>query len=340
VGQKGFSLQSLTQKTNNIKIVQETLQKYLRAFKKLRIDRAHGIAPHKPILLISVLQTFQNGINNNQRIYITPELVALFKSNWNSLVTSNHDCRFALPFYHLTSDKFWKLIPKPGFENILQLSASMRNFANLNAAVDCAVIDIELFELMRDKKSNEILIQFLLDEYFPNSKGNFKNTSGGQQNLLDDIENKILKEPSEEYRQEIMKLLEQKNEEEIFLRGSLFKREILKIYNNTCCISRMKIDATINVSMVDACHIVPFSESFDDTVTNGIALCPNLHRAFDRGLIAIDKDYKVIVSNSFKEDETNYSIRAFEGKEIHLPKLKSYYPLRENFGWHKINVFK
>jgi len=309
-------------------------------FQKLKIDRAHGIAPHKPILLISVLQTFQNGINNNQRIYITPELVALFKSNWNSLVTTNHDCRFALPFYHLTSDKFWKLIPNPGFENILQLSASMRSFANLNAAVDCAFIEEDLYELMKDKNSNKILTHFLIDEYFPNSKGNFNNSSGSQQNLFDDIENKILKESSEEYRQEIKKMLEQKNEEEIYLRGSLFKRKIPKIYDNTCCISGMKVDATINVSMVDACHIVPFSISYDDTVTNGIALCPNLHRAFDRGLIAIDENYKVVVSNTFREDETSYRIRNFEGKMIQFPKLESYYPLKENFGWHRKNVLK
>lgn len=320
--------------------MQEHLQKYLKAFKGLRIDRAHGIAPHKPILLISVLQTFQNGIADNQRIYITPELVALFKSNWNSLVTSNHDCRFALPFYHLTSDKFWKLIPNSGFENILQLSASMRSFANLNAAIDCAIIDEELSELMKENRSNEILMQFLLDEYFPNSKDNFNNSIDGQKNLFENIEDKILKEPSEEYRQEIKKLLEQKNDEEIFLRGSLFKREIPKIYNNTCCISGMRIDATISISMIDACHIVPFSVSYDDTVTNGIALCPNLHRAFDRGLISIDDDYRVLVSKSFKEDETCYSIGVFDGKEIKLPTWKSYYPLSENFGWHRKNVFK
>lgn len=298
------------------------------------------MAPHKPVLLIAVLQAFQNGLFKNRFIYITPELVAYFKSNWNKLVTSNHDCRFSLPFYHLTSDKFWKLIPNPGFENLVQLSASMRSFANLNAAVNCAIIDEDLYELMKDKNSNVILMQFLLDEYFTISKGYFNNSSGGQQNLFDDIENKILKEPSEEYRQEIKKLLEEKNEEEIFLRGSLFKREIPKIYNNTCCISGMKIDAIINVSMIDACHIVPFSVSYDDTVSNGIALCPNLHRAFDRGLIAIDEDYKVLVSNSFMEDETSYSIGAFEGKEIQLPKMKSYYPLKENFGWHRKNVFR
>ena len=318
----------------------ESLQKYLSGFRKLRIDRAHGIAPHKPVLLLSVLQAFQSNLITNNRIYITPELVALFKANWSLLVTSNHDCRFALPFYHLTSDKFWNIIPKSGFENILQLKASMRSFANLNAAVDCAIIEDDLLALMKDQKSNGILQQFLLDEYFPNTKVNFSNSTSGQQNLFDDIENKILNEPSEEYRQEIKKLMLQQNEEEIFLRGSIFKREIPKIYNNTCCISGMRIDATISISMVDACHIVPFSVSYDDTITNGIALCPNLHRAFDRGLIAIDEDYKVVVSKSFKEEENNYSIRAFESKTINLPTTENYFPTTNNFLWHLKNIFK
>jgi len=320
--------------------VLDPLQKYLSGFERLRIDRAHGIAPHKPILLLSVLQTFQTGLNNTQRIYITPELVALFKANWSLLVTSNFDCRFALPFYHLINDKFWKIVPKLGFENILQLKTSMRSFANLNAAVDCAIIEDDLLTLMTDQKSNVILQQFLLDEYFPNSKSNFSNSSSGQQMLFDDIENKILNEPSVEYRQEIKKLMQQQNEEEVFLRGSIFKREIPKIYNNTCCVSGMRIDATISISMVDACHIIPFSVSYDDTITNGIALCPNLHRAFDRGLIAIDEDYKVVVSKSFKEEENNYSIRAFESKTINLPTKENYFPTTNNFLWHFKNIFK
>lgn len=316
--------------------MQQALQKYLNSFNKLRIDRAHGIAPHKPILLLSVLQAFQNNIINYKRIYITPELVALYKSNWSLLVTSNHDCRFALPFYHLTSDGFWKLIPKPGFENILQLNSIMRSFANLNAAVDCAVIDDDLFLLIKEKNSNSILQQLLLDKYFPETKNNFSNSTGGQQKLFVDIEGKILGEDAAEYKTEIKKLLRQQNEEEIFLRGSLFKREIPKIYNNTCCISGMKIDATISASMVDACHIVPFSESYDDTITNGIALCPNLHRAFDRGLIAIDVNYQVIINKNFVESQNSfYLIKIFEEKEILLPAFKSYLPSLENLEKHR-----
>ena len=202
------------------------------------------------------------------------------------------------------------------------------------------MIDEDLLLLMNDKNTNNILQQFLLDEYFPETKNNFSNSSDRQQQLFDDIEGKILHEDAAEYKKEIKKLMRQQNEEEIFLRGCIFKREIPKIYNYTCCISEMKIDAIINVSMVDACHIIPFSESYNDTIKNGIALCPNLHRAFDRGLITIDNNYKVVVSNSFKEEKSNYSIQGFQGKKILLPKLKNYFPLKDNFRWHQTNIFK
>lgn len=256
------------------------------------------------------------------------------------LVTTNHECRISYPFYHLKSEKFWTLIPKSGFDDVNALGSLVKSFSNLNAAIECAVLQEELFALMIDPKFNQFLTQFLLDTYFPETKSNFFQEATGQLKIFSEIESKILNEPSEAYRIELKQLIEQKNEEEIFLRGSLFKREIPKIYDNTCCISGMKISSTVNVSMIDACHIVPFSVSYDDTITNGIALCPNLHRAFDRGLIAIDADYKVIVSEVFIEDETSYGIRVFEGKKINLPKQTGYYPLKENFEWHLNHTFK
>lgn len=131
-----------------------------------------------------------------------------------------------------------------------------------------------------------------------------------------------------------------KYEEEIFIRGGAFKRETPRIYNNTCCISELNINAIINISMIDACHIVPFSESYNDTVSNGIALCPNLHRAFDRGLISIDQEFSVIISNCFSENETNYSIRQFEGKPIALPTDKKHFPDLENLYWHYKHILK
>ena len=96
----------------------------------------------------------------------------------------------------------------------------------------------------------------------------------------------------------------------------------------------MQITTTANAQFVDACHIVPFSISKNDTITNGISLCPNLHRAFDRGLITIDSNYRVKVSPNFTEKDSPYSLKQFEGHEIILPTITSPYPLLENLDWH------
>jgi putative restriction endonuclease len=316
------------------------LQKYFLAFKKLRIDRSHGPAPHKPVLLLSILQAVERLLIDQNRIDITPELVSLFSANWSSLVVTNHHCRFFLPFYHLSSESFWKLVPRPGYEVLLSSKSGVKSFSGLHAAVEYALIDEELFLLMKNPVSNAILQNFLLDEYFPDTKAQLFAVMDIIKGRYIEIENKILHEPPEEYKTEIQSLIRQQDEEEIFIRGSIFKREIPRIYNYTCCITGMKIDATVQISLIDACHIVPFSESYNDTISNGIALCPNLHRAFDRGLISIDEEYRVIVSDRFTEGESDYTIRKFDQKQINLPVNEQFWPTIENLNWHRSNVFR
>jgi putative restriction endonuclease len=94
--------------------------------------------------------------------------------------------------------------------------------------------------------------------------------------------------------------MDEEPELETFSRGEALKREILKIYNYTCTIAGMRIDSAADISMVDVCHIVPFSVRYDVSPTNGIALCPNMHRAFERGLIAINDNYRVMGSKNFR----------------------------------------
>lgn len=316
-----------------------SLSHYIQCLKELKIDKAHGIAPHKPILILSIIQLIENGVIQSNKIYITSNLVAAFKSNWSLLVTTKHLPIFALPFYHLKSEKFWKLHAKAGYEKTLELKGILRSFNNLNTAVEYAEIDNELLDLLKIKENGDILKFVILDKYFPNKKYNL--TSGDcSSDYLKKISNEILEENPEDYRKTIdelrQKLDSENYEEEIFLRGNAFKTEIPKIYNNTCCISGLRIDATVSVSMIDACHIIPFSESNDDTISNGIALCPNLHRAFDRGLITVANNYRVIVSGYFSESEMSpYQIKIFNGKEIILPNNPKYYPSLENFADHR-----
>ena len=282
---------------------------------------------------------YGNFVKKNKRrqsLIYTPELVASFKSNWSELVETNHFPIFAMPYYHLSSEPFWKLLPNVGCEKWVESKSSMRSLSNLTTAVKCALIDKELSDILLFPENRDILKISLLDKYFPDTKSNF--SSNGN----DDLPSvSILHENSDEYKRKIIELKNQVDEnafqEEIFIRGGLFKREIPKIYNNTCAISGLRLTSIIsNVSMVDACHIVPFSESYDDTLTNGIALCPNLYRAFDRGLISISDDYTVLIDKNFVEDKNSaLNLSQFEGKQIILPYSTELYPALGNLCKHR-----
>lgn len=312
----------------------KSLSFYIHQFTHLKRSQIKGGAPHKPILLLSIIELFEKKIYKSNKIRLIPELVFAFKSIWNQLVISDHHSNFSLPFYHLSSSKFWKLIPNEGCELWINSKTSMKTFKNLNIAVRYAEIDKELSILLIEKSSRDLLKASLLDRYFSKTSINF--------NYLKSVfpsENIVYEDPIK-YKQQVLKLKKELKDddfqEEVFVRSGLFKREIGKIYNNTCAISGLKIDTTTDISMIDACHIIPFSESYNDTITNGIALCPNLHRAFDRGLISISNDYKVILSNQFIESTmSTYSISQFKSQKILLPKNKNHYPNLESLAHHR-----
>ena len=132
-----------------------------------------------------------------------------------------------------------------------------------------------------------------------------------------------------------------REEEEVYVRQGYFKKYIPQIYKDTCCISGMRLVSTHGYAMIDACHIVPFGISQNDRITNGLALCPNAHRAFDRGLLSIDADYSVLVSPYIYEAEDHpYSLTNLKGKKIILPEREDYLPSQANLQWHRENVFK
>lgn len=313
----------------------ETLPLYLQKFKNLNRASINGIkAPHQPILLLSVIQSIECGEIIENRIDITPELVGRFKDNWSLLVHDDFfQPRFALPFYHLVknSGKFWHLQTIPGKEILLTSSFSVKSFAQLKEAVAYAYCDEALFALLAVPETRNILYSFLIKQYFPN--GQIKNI---QLSLFEKYAGQILHDTSAVYKKEI----ENADEEEIFIRCGVFKKVVPQIYDNACSISGMKIISGYNIQMIDACHIVPFAISHDDTISNGISLSPNLHRAFDRGLLAIDDDYKVIISSGFTEDISPNSLKMFEGKRIQLPSKENYRPLIDNLRWHRKEIFK
>ena len=300
----------------------EALARYLSQFKKLRRAAVHGGAPHKPVLLLALCRLILNGTIDSPKIFITPDLVLEFKEVWSRLVSTPHVPTFSLPFYHMRSEPFWTLIPV-GAQAMPQ---SMSSLGVLKRFVHGAQIDFGLYALLKDPHDNNLFQETLIKHYFPGA--NLLPFSQIESGLS--IQNEILNEDPQQYELRIESLEKTMSieafEEEIFVRGGIFKKVVPRIYNYQCAISGMRIETTTNAQMIDACHIVPFAESKDDTISNGISLCPNLHRAFDRGLITITADYAVKVSAQITEKDSPYSIAQFDGRPIILPSDARYYP--------------
>lgn len=315
----------------------KALQKYVRKFGKLNQGTTkYGPAPHKPVLLLAVMQGMEEGWISQNRIELSPELVGTFKAIWSGLVKTDHSPIIAQPFFHMRGEKFWHLVPNPGYEKWGSATKNCKAIGVLHRAVAHIQLDPDLYMLLMSPAHREILKHTLLETYFPNAEVASLTSSS----YLNQVTGQILSESSVAYQSE-MQLLQDKldkegYEEEVFVRGGVFKRQIPLLYNNTCCISGLQVVTNINASLIDACHIVPFSQSHDDTITNGLALCPTLHRAFDRGLVAINPDgYRVMVSKRLAEPVTStYSICQFEGKKIKRPDNEKYHPGKDNLYRH------
>lgn len=321
-----------------------TLNYFVYAFSRLHRDMKKGGAPHKPILLLSILHEYEVGRIQNNRIYITPELTHSFSIYWNSLVETGHIPGFALPFYHLYNEKgnWWRLVANPGCEIWLENKGSMKSFSNLNVAVAYAEIDSELADLLLNKETRQILRQVVLKEYFPGQQAQSDIIEDG---YTDTLRDEIVGESPTQYKAKIVDLKTRLDPEtyqvEVYNRGVIFRREVVRIYNETCCISGVHVSAMFTITVVDACHIMPFALHFNNSLTNGIALCPNLHRAFDRGLIAVDDNYRVMLSRSFTENKNSpFSFCQLDGLALSLPANEQFYPSLEAFAWHRKHIFK
>lgn len=302
-----------------------------------RASTKYGPAPHKPILLLTFLEMVDEGLIFENQITVSADLVGLFQENWRILVDTPHQADFTQPFFYLQNDNikgkhFWYLIPKPA----KVIHGHIKSINNLIEHLDFGHLDEHLYRLMQEKGCNQLFRRAILEKYFPQMIDAYVLKKKLGHDYLKDWENFILKQSSKP-----TKTIRVSKEEEVFVRQAFFKKYIPQIYNDTCCISGMRLIPVHGYSMIDACHIVPFSVAQNDHISNGIALCPNLHRAFDRGLISIEEDFTVLVSSLISENSLHpYSLGVLKQRKLLLPENPLYFPNRENLKWRRTNIFK
>lgn len=311
---------------------------YLKAFTRLKQGvTKYGKAPHKPIFLLTLIELIEQGLDNDNHFLVNADLVGLFQENWRLLVTTPHQSDFTQPFYYLQSDQvdghpFWYIRTHTG----APMQAHIKSVSTLACIVAYGSLSSELYVLMQSVETRQLIRNAILTHYFPNQLQSYFEHKQIGDGYYHDLQALVLNDPEVKYKHMVIH-----TEEDVFVRSHLFKRYIPQLYQDTCAMTGMQLRSTYNHNFIDACHIVPFSISHDDKVTNGLALCPNLHRAFDRGLVSVDQDYRILVSKHVRElGEHPYSLKKLEGTKLILPKSEQYHPLQENLAWHRREVFK
>lgn len=119
---------------------------------------------------------------------------------------------------------------------------------------------------------------------------------------------------------------------------SFFRSAVLSSYNFKCCVTGIDIP-----ELLVASHIIPWSKDKKNRLNPQNGLClNNLHdKAFDKGYISFDKNYKMILSNSLLKSKDKYVqkyFKEFEGKELIMP--KRFIPDESFLEYHNQNIFQ
>ena len=103
-----------------------------------------------------------------------------------------------------------------------------------------------------------------------------------------------------------------------------FRRDLLKVYNNRCCITGCAV-----MELLEAAHINPFSEDGDNSLFNGLILRADIHTLFDRNLLTVDENCVVRIS----KDLIGSEYESFKGKKIqrNTAALPSEFSLRKRY---------
>lgn len=138
--------------------------------------------------------------------------------------------------------------------------------------------------------------------------------------LIDDLDNRV--------GEEVIRSVNVRSNQNVF------RKMILKIYNQSCCITGLDIPEVNRAS-----HIIPWAEDVSKRLDprNGLCLSATYDAAFDKNLISLDDQYRMIISKDITDYYTSESVKEYfinkEGIKITLP--SSYYPHKDYLENHR-----
>ena len=136
----------------------------------------------------------------------------------------------------------------------------------------------------------------------------------------------------EDYSGETRKIITEQR-----IKQNFFRRAVLSSYRGRCCMSGLS-DARLLV----ASHIVPWSKDKANRLnpSNGLCLSAIHDRAFDKGLITLTDDFKIVVSEELRRRKEAFVIEVLlplNGRTIEPP--DRFAPQAEFIAWHRNELF-
>jgi putative restriction endonuclease len=293
-------------------------ERWLAKCAKLNVYRAKGgPAPHKPLLLLVILELAEQGLLPDGQLPLTPELAFRFCTFWNAVAhhrTQRPDVR--LPFHHLHRDGFWAPLMadgKPSPDDRL---------------TRCVQLVPEFVAFARDPVYRDKARRVLIQTYFQPDQSSA---------LLELVGLPVLSE--EEAADVTLPLPEEAKGRG---REARFRLSVVAAYNYTCALTRYRLLTIDAGGIVDAAHIHQFSQSGNNDPRNGLALCKNAHWLFDNGLWTLADDYTVLVATGqFTEESPDQkALRDYHGRKVQLPSNPALWPSPAHLAWHRKHKFQ
>lgn len=121
-------------------------------------------------------------------------------------------------------------------------------------------------------------------------------------------------------------------------RDIAFRRTVRAAYDNRCAVTGLRLINGGGRPEVQAAHIRAVEDKGPDSVRNGLALSGTIHWLFDRGLLAISDDMRILKAKGHVPDEVERLMNA-DGF-IHLPIDPSQRPHPAFLRYHRETRFK
>lgn len=306
-----------SEEQERVRTALESKADWLKEFSTLRIDHAKGAAPHKPLLLLLVLEMAEKGEIEDDILHLTPELAFRFSTYWSIVAhrrSQPPDVR--LPFHHLKTAHVWTPFTK---DHQSSPDRRVTKFVQLHPA---------FVEFLSDAELRLEARRILIAKYFEPAERNALYSLAGMKIPKDD---EIARDAS----------YQAPRDAQAKGRETRFRLDIVAAYQYTCALTGYRVTTINGSAIVDAAHIHQFSDSRNDNPRNGLALCKNAHWLFDNGLWSLNDDYRVIVAiEQFSEEHPDQkSLSEYAGLRIRLPKHETFWPDQKHLRWHRQNRF-